>query len=47
MYYPEANVLVPRDFDAASKTPAFKNIEVQIEADSVYAPTGSAVSGTS
>ncbi|MBI4558218.1 MAG: FdhF/YdeP family oxidoreductase [Candidatus Hydrogenedentes bacterium] len=30
MYYPEANVLVPRDFDPASKTPAFKNVEVQI-----------------
>lgn len=30
MYYPEANVLVPRDFDPASKTPAFKSVEVTI-----------------
>ncbi|MBM3289874.1 MAG: FdhF/YdeP family oxidoreductase, partial [Candidatus Hydrogenedentes bacterium] len=31
MYYPEANVLVPRDIDPISKTPAFKSIEVRIE----------------
>ncbi len=31
MYYPEANVVVPRDIDPASKTPAFKNIEIHIE----------------
>lgn len=31
MYYPEANVLVPRDIDPASKTPAFKSIEIHIE----------------
>ncbi|NUM54481.1 MAG: FdhF/YdeP family oxidoreductase [Candidatus Hydrogenedentes bacterium] len=31
MYYPEANVLVPRDIDPASKTPAFKSIEIRIE----------------
>ncbi|MCR9295704.1 MAG: molybdopterin-dependent oxidoreductase, partial [bacterium] len=30
MYYPEANVLVPRDLDPASKTPAFKAIAVSI-----------------
>jgi molybdopterin-dependent oxidoreductase alpha subunit len=31
MYYPEANVLVPRSVDPYSKTPAFKNILVTIE----------------
>lgn len=32
MYYPEANVLVPSDVDPQSKTPAFKNILVSVEA---------------
>jgi len=32
MYYPEANALVPRALDTASKTPAFKNIAVTIQA---------------
>jgi anaerobic selenocysteine-containing dehydrogenase len=32
MYYPEANVLVPRVADEFSRTPAFKNIAVRIEA---------------
>jgi anaerobic selenocysteine-containing dehydrogenase len=31
MYYPEANVLVPRDVDPRSKTPAFKAVLVQLE----------------
>ena len=31
MYYPEANVLVPRAADARSRTPAFKNVRVVIE----------------
>ena len=31
MYYPEANVLVPRDLDPASKTPAFKAVRVAVE----------------
>jgi molybdopterin-dependent oxidoreductase alpha subunit len=31
MYYPEANVLVPRTLDPRSKTPAFKSVEVRIE----------------
>lgn len=31
MYYPEANVLVPRDVDPRSKTPAFKAILVELE----------------
>ncbi|HEY2415232.1 MAG TPA: FdhF/YdeP family oxidoreductase [Pirellulaceae bacterium] len=33
MYYPEANVLVPRHIDPQSKTPAFKNVLVSVEAD--------------
>lgn len=32
MYYPEANVLVSRDVDPQSKTPAFKSIVVTLEA---------------
>jgi anaerobic selenocysteine-containing dehydrogenase len=32
MYYPEANVLVPRSLDPRSKTPAFKNVLVRVEA---------------
>jgi molybdopterin-dependent oxidoreductase alpha subunit len=31
MYYPEANVLVPRDVDPQSKTPAFKSIVITLE----------------
>ncbi len=31
MYYPEANVLVPKDVDPRSKTPAFKCIEITLE----------------
>ena len=31
MYYPEANVLVPRTADPASKTPAFKGFNIQIQ----------------
>jgi anaerobic selenocysteine-containing dehydrogenase len=30
MYYPEANVLVPRTADAQSRTPAFKSIPVRV-----------------
>lgn len=30
MYYPEANVLVPRTIDPRSKTPAFKGIAIEI-----------------
>jgi anaerobic selenocysteine-containing dehydrogenase len=32
MYYPEANVLVPRDIDPESRTPAFKQVVVTITA---------------
>jgi len=31
MYYPESNVLVPRQIDPKSKTPSFKSIEVFLE----------------
>ncbi|MBI3863769.1 MAG: hypothetical protein HY290_17920 [Planctomycetia bacterium] len=34
MYYPEANVLVPRDVDPQSKTPAFKSVLVELVAES-------------
>lgn len=30
MYYPEANVLVPRTVDPKSKTPAFKNVAIEV-----------------
>ncbi len=32
MYFPEANVLVPKTADARSKTPSFKNTVVRVEA---------------
>jgi anaerobic selenocysteine-containing dehydrogenase len=32
MYYPEANILVPRSLDGSSKTPAFKSVRVQVRA---------------
>jgi molybdopterin-dependent oxidoreductase alpha subunit len=38
MYYPEANVLVPRIVDEQSKTPAFKSIVVAVEAMTPVAP---------
>jgi formylmethanofuran dehydrogenase subunit D len=31
MYYPEANVLVPRHADPQSHTPAFKGVVVEVE----------------
>ncbi len=33
MYCPEANVLVPRAVDPESKTPAFKNVLVTVQAE--------------
>jgi anaerobic selenocysteine-containing dehydrogenase len=33
MYFPEANALVPRALDEQSKTPAFKNVLVAVEAE--------------
>jgi anaerobic selenocysteine-containing dehydrogenase len=38
MYYPEANVLVPRDVDPRSKTPAFKSVLVEVVPDSQSIP---------
>ena len=37
MYYPEANRIVPRALDGASKTPGFKAVRVLVE---VVVPTG-------
>src|SRR5262249_51107960 len=34
MYYPEANVLVPRHADPQSRTPAFKSVVVSLETSS-------------
>ena len=39
MYYPEANVLVPHRVDPLSKTPAFKAVDIEIEAEDLV-PTG-------
>ena len=39
MYYPEANVLVPRTADPASKTPAFKGFAVSLVAEAREAIT--------
>ena len=41
MYFPEANVLVPKTTDARSKTPAFKNVCVTVtpEGDSNFVPS--------
>lgn len=33
MYYPEANILVPRDHDKISMTPSFKSVDVLVEKD--------------
>jgi molybdopterin-dependent oxidoreductase alpha subunit len=38
MYYPEANVLVPRHADPLSRTPAFKNIVVTLEPSTIIEP---------
>jgi molybdopterin-dependent oxidoreductase alpha subunit len=37
MYYPEANVLVPKAVDPLSKTPAFKSIAITVEAEETSA----------
>jgi anaerobic selenocysteine-containing dehydrogenase len=37
MYFPEANVLIAREHDSQSRTPAFKGAVVTIEADSTVA----------
>jgi molybdopterin-dependent oxidoreductase alpha subunit len=38
MYYPEANVLVPRDVDPRSKTPAFKSVLIEVLSEARVAP---------
>lgn len=38
MYYPEANVLVPRRLDRRSGTPAFKSVRARIESGSTRPP---------
>ena len=38
MYYPEANVLVPREIDPDSGTPAFKSVVVRVEKDPLRTP---------
>jgi len=43
MYYPEANVLVPRHLDPASRTPAFKNVLVAV---SPFHASSIGISGT-
>ncbi len=35
MYFPEANVLLPRHTDPVSKTPAFKGAMIQLQADPI------------
>lgn len=40
MYYPEANVLVPRSSDPSSKTPAFKLVMVTVEPAVAPSPQG-------
>lgn len=39
MYFPEANVLVPRTVDPSSRTPAFKNVTIRLESQAVGAVT--------
>lgn len=43
MYYPEANVLVPRDLDPKSLTPAFKAAQVRVVKDEVVSRTRAGV----
>ena len=35
MYYPEANIIVPRTLDGESKTPAFKSVRARVPAESL------------
>jgi anaerobic selenocysteine-containing dehydrogenase len=43
MYYPEANVLVPRHLDPQSKTPAFKSVIVTLRGQSGWVEPSSVV----
>ena len=38
MYYPEANILVPREYDNKSRTPSFKSIDVKITKKNMLVP---------
>ena len=42
MYYPEANVLVPRGVDPKSRTPAFKAVPITVARSSAPARGGAA-----
>ncbi len=46
MYYPEANVLVPRTVDPASRTPAFKNVPITVAPMPTRTGGGSRGAGT-
>ena len=46
-YYPEANVLVPRQVDARSLTPAFKSVRVRVEPALAAAAETTAVASSS
>jgi len=41
MYFPEANVLVPKTVDPASKTPAFKSVLISLTAMTQTMPVSS------
>jgi molybdopterin-dependent oxidoreductase alpha subunit len=47
MYYPEANVLVPRAIDPLSKTPAFKSVLVEVTSMPEDSRTGRGAGGES
>ena len=36
MYYPESNVLVPKEVDPLSRTPSYKRVAVQIMSDESF-----------
>jgi molybdopterin-dependent oxidoreductase alpha subunit len=46
MYYPEANVLVPRRIDPQSKTPAFKSVKAKVKTLAASASAEAAVPAT-
>lgn len=47
MYFPEANVLIPRAADPLSRTPAFKSVVVEVRASAAYERSESAEFETS
>jgi molybdopterin-dependent oxidoreductase alpha subunit len=46
MYFPEANVLVPASVDPASRTPAFKAVDVRVMAESAEVVSAQSLSQT-